>query len=91
MRIVVLTVFDDADKIFRAVCAEASGYLLKSGRPDEIERAIHDVLSGGAPMTPSVARRVLELFNRNIGNQPLNKYGRLRLASLTRCNGWSTG
>lgn len=63
-RILILTVFDDADKIFRAVCAGAAGYLLKSAGVDEISRAIHQVLDGGAPMTPKVARKVLDVFAR---------------------------
>jgi DNA-binding NarL/FixJ family response regulator len=58
----ILTVFDDAEKIFRAVCAGADGYLLKSAGIDEIGDAIRQVLEGGAPMTPKVARKVLDVF-----------------------------
>lgn len=61
-RIVILTVFDDADKIFRAVCAGASGYVLKSAGIDQIGQTIEQVLTGGAPMTPGVARKVLDAF-----------------------------
>jgi DNA-binding NarL/FixJ family response regulator len=63
-RIVILTVFDDADKIFRAVCAGASGYILKSSGIDQIGEAIQQVMDGGAPMTPEVARKVLDAFAR---------------------------
>jgi DNA-binding NarL/FixJ family response regulator len=63
-RAVILTVFDDADKIFRAVCAGASGYILKSSGIDQIGEAIRQVMEGGAPMTPEVARKVLEAFAR---------------------------
>lgn len=59
---IVLTAFDDDDKIFRAVCAGASGYLLKSSDQAEIVRAVFEVVDGGAPMTPSVAKRVLDFF-----------------------------
>ena len=63
-RIIILTVFDDADKIFRAVCAGASGYVLKSAGIDAIGEAIEQVIEGGAPMTPAVARKVLDGFAR---------------------------
>jgi len=61
-QVIILTVFDDPDKIFRAVCAGASGYILKSSGIDQIGQAIQQVVSGGAPMTPEVARKVLEAF-----------------------------
>jgi DNA-binding NarL/FixJ family response regulator len=63
-RAVILTVFDDAEKIFRAVCAGASGYILKSSGIDQIGAAIRQVMEGGAPMTPEVARKVLDAFAR---------------------------
>jgi len=59
-QVVILTVFDDADKIFRAVCAGASGYILKSSSGKEIGEAIRQVVTGRAPMTPEVARKVLD-------------------------------
>jgi DNA-binding NarL/FixJ family response regulator len=61
-QVVILTVFDDADKIFRAVCAGASGYILKSSSSEQIAEAIVQVMDGGAPMTPEVARKVLDAF-----------------------------
>jgi DNA-binding NarL/FixJ family response regulator len=63
-RVLILTVFDDADKIFRAVCAGAAGYVLKSSGIDSIGEAIRQVVAGGAPMTPAVARKVLDAFPR---------------------------
>ena len=63
-RVIILTVFDDADKIFRAVCAGALGYVLKSSGIDKIGEAIRQVMEGGAPMTPEVARKVLDAFAR---------------------------
>ncbi len=63
-RIVVLTAFEDEDKIFRGICNGASGYLLKTATPDMITSAIKEAHAGGAPMTPSIARRVLEMFSR---------------------------
>lgn len=61
-QVVILTVFDDADKIFRAVCAGASGYILKSSSSEQIAEALVQVMDGGAPMTPEVARKVLDAF-----------------------------
>jgi DNA-binding NarL/FixJ family response regulator len=62
--VIVLTVFEDEDKIFRAICAGAAGYLLKTAPVEEIVRAIRDALAGGAPMNGRIARRVLDMFAR---------------------------
>jgi DNA-binding NarL/FixJ family response regulator len=63
-RLIMLTVFDDHDKIFRAICAGASGYLLKTSPVEKIVESIREVYSGGAPMTPSIARSVLDMFGQ---------------------------
>jgi DNA-binding NarL/FixJ family response regulator len=60
--VIMLTVFDDHDKIFRAICAGASGYLLKSSPEEKIAESIREVLQGGAPMNARIARSVLEMF-----------------------------
>lgn len=60
--IIVLTVHGEDDKIFQALCAGASGYLLKNTAPAQIVEAVKEVLNGGAPMSPEVARRVVHLF-----------------------------
>jgi DNA-binding NarL/FixJ family response regulator len=60
--IIMLTVFDDNDNIFNAICAGASGYILKRSATEEIPNAIKNVLTGGAPMTGSVARKVLQMI-----------------------------
>jgi DNA-binding NarL/FixJ family response regulator len=60
---VILTVFEDDDKVFKAICAGASGYLLKTSSVAEITQAVRDALAGGSPMTPRIARRVLEMFS----------------------------
>jgi len=62
-KVVILTVFDDADKIFAAICAGASGYLLKTASIKEVADAIQQAIDGGAPMTPKVARRVIDRFS----------------------------
>lgn len=63
LQILMQTVFEDDDKIFRAIRAGANGYLLKQTSPKKLVEGIREVMKGGAPMTPAVARRVLELFN----------------------------
>jgi hypothetical protein len=60
----MLTVLDDNDKVFQALCAGASGYILKKTPPHKILEAIVELYEGGAPMTPSIARKVLTLFPR---------------------------
>ena len=61
----VLTVYDDDDRIFQAICAGACGYLLKRTRPARLLEAIVEAFEGGSPMSPAVARRVLELFRQS--------------------------
>ncbi len=60
--LIALTVFDDDGRIFNAICAGANGYLLKNVPPRRLLDGIKEVLAGGAPMSPGVARRVIELF-----------------------------
>jgi len=67
--LIILTVFEDEDKIMRAICAGAQGYLLKTAPVSEIAAAIDDVLAGGSPMNSRIARRVLELFSRMVAVQ----------------------
>jgi len=62
--IIMLTVFDDNENIFNAICAGASGYILKRYAPLEVPEAIRTVLNGGAPMTASIARKVLMMVPR---------------------------
>lgn len=60
--IIMQTVFEDDEKIFTAIHEGAHGYFLKNTKPDKLIEGIHDVLDGGAPMTSSVARKVLNMF-----------------------------
>ncbi len=62
VRILMQTVFDDNDKIFAAICAGASGYVLKKTPPQKLVEAILETSLGGAPMTSSVAVKVLQMF-----------------------------
>lgn len=62
IKILMLTVFDDDDNIFNAIKAGADGYLLKETNPDDLNKAIVDVLQGGAAMTPSIALKTLNIL-----------------------------
>ncbi len=62
--VVMFTVFEDDEKIFRSVMAGASGYLLKKTPPDKLMEALDDFVNGGAPMTGSIATRVLQMFRK---------------------------
>ena len=62
--IVILTVFEDDDKVFQAICAGAAGYLLKTSSVADITQAVRDALAGGSPMNPRIARRVLDMFSK---------------------------
>jgi len=62
--VLMQTVFEDEDKIFASICAGANGYLLKKTSPEKVISAIHDVVEGDAPMTSSVAKKVLEMFQK---------------------------
>jgi DNA-binding NarL/FixJ family response regulator len=64
LKLVVFTVFGDDARIFEALCAGASGYLLKNTSRAKLLEGVREAAAGGAPMSPSVARRVLELFRR---------------------------
>ncbi len=61
--VIVLTVYEDSEHIFRALKAGASGYLLKRSEPEEVLDAIKDARDGGAPMSSQIARRVVRSFH----------------------------
>ncbi|MCI0364788.1 MAG: response regulator transcription factor, partial [Phycisphaerales bacterium] len=63
--IVMLTAFGDDDNVFRSICNGACGYLLKKTPPARLLEAIREAAGGGAPMTPEIARRVIELFQKS--------------------------
>lgn len=62
VQVIMLTVYEDTEKIFRALAAGATGYLLKRFTPDELLQAIRDVLVGGSPMSHAIARKVVASF-----------------------------
>ena len=60
--ILMLTVYEDDERVFRALCAGACGYLLKRTSPANLLDCIREVKDGGAPISPEIARRVVRLF-----------------------------
>jgi DNA-binding NarL/FixJ family response regulator len=62
VQLLMLTVYDDDDRIFEALCAGATGYLLKKMSPARLLESLEEAVAGGAPMSPEVARRVIRLF-----------------------------
>ena len=68
--VLMLTGFEDADKVFASLCAGANGYILKSAGIDLLVQHIRDVHQGGAPMTPLIAKKVLDRF---LMLQPVSK------------------
>jgi DNA-binding NarL/FixJ family response regulator len=73
MQIVMLTIYEDTDQIFKALTAGASGYLLKRLTPAKLLQAIREVHAGGSPMSSSIARKVVASFRKvgtTAGKQP---------------------
>ena len=70
INVLMQTAFEDEDKIFDAICAGASGYILKNTTPSRIMECVMEVYQGGSPMSPSVARKVLKLLQS--GNMNTN-------------------
>ncbi len=67
--IIMLTVYNDPDKIFDSLCAGASGYLLKTTPLSEIRDAIGELYYGGSPMSPEIARKVVDFFHPKVSGQ----------------------
>lgn len=63
--VLVLSVYDDDDRIIDALCAGATGYLLKTTPAEKILESLREVIDGGAPMSPEIARRVIKLFRQS--------------------------
>ncbi len=90
IHILMFTVFDDDKKIFDAICNGADGYLLKKTAPEKIIEALKDVYSGGAPMTPSIAKKVLNFFPKKptAETEPLTEKEHEILAHLVNGHGY---
>lgn len=78
IKVIMLTVFDDDEKIFNAIRAGAMGYLLKEESPEKIVESIKEVIEGGAPMSATIASKTLQLLrnpislNDKVSNQDFN-------------------
>ena len=66
IQFLVLSIYDDADKVFRALYAGASGYILKNTPSDKLIEALTDVCKGGSPMSGQIARKVVEAFQEKV-------------------------
>ena len=80
MQILMLTVYEDTEKIFQALAAGANGYLLKRSSPTKLLAAIREVHGGGSPMTSSIARKVVASFQKQ---KPATDAGGERLGQLS--------
>jgi DNA-binding NarL/FixJ family response regulator len=71
IKILMQTIHDEDDKIFAAICAGASGYILKNSKPEQYLQAIEEVNLGGSHLSPSIASKVLQMFqNQFVKQQP---------------------
>src|SRR5665213_647211 len=83
LQIIMLTVYADNDKIFKSLKAGASGYLLKQTPPAEILKAISDVHEGGSPMSNSIARKIVQIYQRRKEGGNMESLSRRELEILT--------
>lgn len=90
--ILMLTIFDDNNHVLDAICAGASGYLLKKYLPEKLIEAIHEVRHGGAPMSPGIARLVIsrlqQLPTEKVNRYELTPREKEILASLSKGNSY---
>ncbi len=77
LNILMLTVYEDSQSVFNALCAGACGYLVKKTPPIRLLEAIKDAFEGGAPMSSLIARQVITLFQQNVGQQNEDKDSQL--------------
>jgi DNA-binding NarL/FixJ family response regulator len=83
LHVVMLTAFDDADSIFESLQAGATGYVLKRAPVEQILGAVREACSGGAPMSGSIARKVVQFFNRRGPAPEVDALSERELAVLT--------
>jgi DNA-binding NarL/FixJ family response regulator len=81
IKIIMLTVFDNDENIFRAIKAGADGYLLKETNPEELYRAITETMNGGASMTPSIALKTLRMFREPVDFSRTTETGEIKLTT----------
>ena len=69
IQFMIFSIYEDSEKLFEALCAGATGYLIKSSPPEKILASIQEIFHGGSPMSPQIARKVVERFGKNNGAQ----------------------
>ncbi len=69
VKVLMQTVFDNDDKVFAAICAGASGYILKNPKPESYVQAIREVFAGGSHLTPIIATKVMEMFQKQFADK----------------------
>jgi len=84
INVMILTVFEDKDKIFEALCAGATGYLLKKTPSVQIINAIRDIFHGGSPISIGIARKVLEFFSKPVSSEKNECEERSTASKLTQ-------
>jgi DNA-binding NarL/FixJ family response regulator len=70
--VIIYTVYEDDDTLFDALCAGASGYLLKKTRPNRLAEAIQEVMDGGGPLSPAIARKLIQRLRPTCGKERYN-------------------
>ena len=74
LKVLMQTIFEENEKIFQSICAGASGYILKNTSPSRILEAIKETYEGGAPMSPSIATKVLKMMQDQNGLSKSNSF-----------------
>jgi DNA-binding NarL/FixJ family response regulator len=87
VQIIMLTVFDDTSHVFEALSAGANGYLLKKYVSDKLVHAIHEVLAGGGPMSPTIARMIIGSMQKLVPKQKDYHLTQRELETLKRFKG----
>ena len=81
IKVIMLTVLDDDDYVFKAIKAGANGYLLKEIDAENLHKSILEVTKGGAPMTPSIAVKTLNLLrNPDLANSVIEEFEQIKLS-----------
>lgn len=80
--IIMITVFENSERVFEAMCAGAIGYLTKNNGYQELIRALDEASKGGAPMSANIARMIVKSFEKNIVQNPLSKKETVVLTQL---------
>jgi DNA-binding NarL/FixJ family response regulator len=86
VKILMETIFEEDEKIFQSICNGAQGYILKNTPPEEILNAIKEIYEGGAPMTPTIASKLLRLFKNNLSKNADNSFDlSIREKEILKC------